>query len=73
MTTCSLSFPPQINLASLPTPMQPANRRLMYSATGLAVIGTLTISLFAGTLFDLSKQAAEDLRDERVYIDEVAS
>ncbi len=56
-----------------PTPMRPANRRLMYSATGLAVVGTLTISLFAGTLFDLSKQAAEDLRNERTYIDEVAS
>ena len=26
MTTCSLSFPPQINLASLPTPMQPLRR-----------------------------------------------
>jgi len=26
MTTCSLSFPPQINLASLPTPMQPLSR-----------------------------------------------
>ena len=26
MTTCSLTFPPQINLASLPTPMQPLRR-----------------------------------------------
>jgi len=26
MTTCSLAFPPQINLASLPTPMQPLRR-----------------------------------------------
>ncbi|MEE4601660.1 MAG: D-cysteine desulfhydrase family protein [Desulfobacteraceae bacterium] len=26
MTTCSLSFPPQINLAKLPTPMQPLHR-----------------------------------------------
>jgi D-cysteine desulfhydrase len=26
MTTCSLTFPPQINLASLPTPMQPLGR-----------------------------------------------
>ena len=26
MATCSLSFPPQINLASLPTPMQPLQR-----------------------------------------------
>ena len=26
MTTCSLSFPPQINLAKLPTPMQPLRR-----------------------------------------------
>lgn len=26
MTTCSLSFPPQINLARLPTPVQPLRR-----------------------------------------------
>ena len=26
MTTCSLEFPPQINLARLPTPMQPLRR-----------------------------------------------
>lgn len=26
MTTCSLTFPPQINLASLPTPLQPLRR-----------------------------------------------
>jgi len=26
MTTCSLSFPPQIHLAKLPTPMQPLRR-----------------------------------------------
>jgi D-cysteine desulfhydrase len=26
MTTCNLSFPPQINLAKLPTPMQPLHR-----------------------------------------------
>ena len=26
MATCSLSFPPQINLAKLPTPVQPLRR-----------------------------------------------
>ena len=40
----------------------------MFGATGLAVAGTLTISLFAGTLFGLSEQAATDLRDSSTYI-----
>ena len=56
-----------------PVPTSPANRRLMRAATGLAVAGTLTISFFAGTLFDLSRQAAEDLRNPSVYIEEVLS
>ncbi len=54
-----------------PAPPAPANRRAMFGATGLAVAVTLTISLFAGTLFDLSDRAAADLRDARVYIEEV--
>ena len=41
-----------------------SNRRAMVGATGLAVAGTLAISLFAGTLFDLSERAANDLRDD---------
>ncbi len=49
------------------------NRLAMVSATGLAVAGTLTISFFAGTLFDLSSQAAEDLRTPGVYTEEVTS
>jgi multicomponent Na+:H+ antiporter subunit D len=47
------------------------NRRLMRGATGMAVAGTLTVSLFAGPLFDLSLEAAEDLRTPVVYIGEV--
>lgn len=50
-----------------------SNRRLMFGATGLAVAGTLTISLFAGGLFDLSGRAAEDLRVPQRYITEVQS
>ncbi len=41
-----------------------ANRRAMFGATGLAVAGTLTISLFAGALFDLSEKAAFELRGD---------
>ncbi|MFW2382495.1 MAG: proton-conducting transporter membrane subunit [Acidimicrobiales bacterium] len=48
-----------------------ANRRLMRGATGMAVAGTLLVSLFAGPLFDLSLQAAEELRTPGVYVEEV--
>ena len=51
----------------------PGNRRIMYGATGLAVAGTLTISLLAGTLFDLSKEAAVDLRSVDAYVEKVLS
>lgn len=51
----------------------PGNRPLMLSATALAVAGTLLISLFAGTLFDLSNRAAVDLRSDTAYIAEVTS
>ena len=54
-----------------PVQTAPANRRAMVGATGLAVAGTLTISLFAGTLFDLSERAANELRNAEVYIEEV--
>ncbi len=50
-----------------------ANRRLMVGATSLAVVGTLGISLFAGTILDLSSRAADDLRDPQRYITEVLS
>jgi len=43
-------------------PTAPNNRRLMQGATMLAVAGTLTISLFAGTIHDLSERAATELR-----------
>jgi multicomponent Na+:H+ antiporter subunit D len=49
----------------------PGNRKTMLAATGLAVAGTLTISLFAGQVFDLSERAANDLRSP-AYIMEVA-
>ncbi len=51
----------------------PGNRRTMLAATGLAVAGTLTISLLAGTLFDLSLRAAESLRTPDTYISAVLS
>jgi multicomponent Na+:H+ antiporter subunit D len=46
---------------------QKANRALMTRATSLAVAGILTISLFAGTLFDLATTAAEDLHNPGNY------
>ncbi len=49
------------------------NRRTMLFATGLAVAGSLIISLYAGTLYDLSREAAEDLRTPGVYINEVGT
>lgn len=49
----------------------PGNRTTMLAATGLAVSGTLAISLFAGALFDLSQRAADDLRSS-AYVTEVA-
>ena len=54
-----------------PTPPSRRDRNTMYGATALAVAGTLTISLFAGTLFDLARQAAEDLREPGVYASQV--
>ncbi len=48
----------------------PGNRTIMLAATGLAVTGTLAISLFAGTLFELSERAADDLRSS-AYVEAV--
>ena len=45
--------------------------RTMMTATGLAVAGTLTISLFAGALFDMASDAADDLRAATAYIEVV--
>jgi multicomponent Na+:H+ antiporter subunit D len=56
-----------------PNPVARGDRRAMIGATGLAVAGTLTISFFAGSLFDMSARAADDLRDPSVYITEVRS
>ncbi|MEM7325143.1 MAG: proton-conducting transporter membrane subunit [Actinomycetota bacterium] len=56
-----------------PNQVARGDRRAMIGATGLAVIGTLTISFFAGSLFDMSAQASEDLRNPEVYIGEVRS
>ncbi len=49
----------------------PGNRTTMLAATGLAATGTLAISLFAGTLFELSERAADDLRSS-AYVEAVA-
>ncbi len=54
-------------------PVAAGNRRIMQSATGLAVLGVLAISLFAGTLFDLSQRAAGELREPGGYSREVRS
>ncbi|MGI9615173.1 MAG: proton-conducting transporter membrane subunit [Acidimicrobiales bacterium] len=51
----------------------PGNHGLMFAATALAVAGTLAISLFAGVLFELSRDAAVDLRAPANYIAEVVS
>ena len=56
-----------------PVPTEPGNRRMMMAATTLAVCGTMAVSLFAGTLFDLSARASEELREPRTYIAEVNS
>ncbi len=53
--------------------MATGDRRAMHLATGLAVAGTLAISLFAGTLFELSGEAAESLRNSDIYVAEVLS
>lgn len=58
---------------SSPVPTAPRNKRFMYAATGLAVAGSLFISVFAGTLFDLGERAATDLRTPSGYISEVLS
>ncbi len=49
------------------------NRKIMTGATMLAVGGTLTISLFAGSIFDLSQEAAIQLINEDSYITLVLS
>ena len=59
--------------SAVPESNPPGNHGAMFAATGLAVAGTLTISLFAGTLFDLSRDAADDLRTPANYIAEVVS
>ena len=46
-----------------PVRTERGDRRAMYGATATAVAGTLFISFFAGSLFDLSQRAAEDLRN----------
>jgi len=55
----------------LPSPAPRRGRHTMHAATALAVTGTLTVSLFAGTLLDLSTEAAENLRNPAGYIAEV--
>ena len=54
-------------------PTRVGNRWLMWGSASVAVTATVLIGLFAGTLFDLSVQAAEGLMDPSVYISEVLS
>ncbi|MCB0990586.1 MAG: proton-conducting transporter membrane subunit [Acidimicrobiales bacterium] len=49
-----------------PVPVSDTNRRIMFAATGLAVAGTLFISMFAGGLHSLSRTAAEELRGSAI-------
>ncbi|MCY4194825.1 MAG: proton-conducting transporter membrane subunit [bacterium] len=56
-----------------PVPTEKRNQRFMVAATGLAVAGTLVISLLAGALFDLSARASRDLRTPGAYVSEVLS
>ena len=49
-------------------PTSKANRSLMTGAACIAVAGTLTISVLAGGLYELSERAANDLRDHTSYI-----
>jgi len=59
--------PAEASMSAPARPTSAANRRLMTGATCLAVAGTLTISVFAGELFDLSERAATDLRNPSSY------
>ena len=43
----------------------------MFVATGLAVLGTLAVTVWAGPLWDMSERAAADLVDPTSYIEEV--
>ena len=54
-----------------PVPTATVDRRTMLAAAGLAVAGSLFISAFAGSIFDLSSEAAEGIRDPQLYVDEV--
>ena len=56
-----------------PVPVKRRNQRIMMTATGLAVAGTLAISLLAGALFDLSDRASRHLRNPDSYVSEVLS
>jgi len=48
-----------------------ADRRVMTAATSAAVIVTLGVAVFAGTLWDMSERAATDLLGQSAYIDAV--
>ena len=56
-----------------PVAVDRRNQKTMLGATGLAVCGTLVISLLAGPLFDLCTRAAEDLKNPASYVSEVLS
>ncbi|MXY10567.1 MAG: Na+/H+ antiporter subunit D [Acidimicrobiaceae bacterium] len=54
-----------------PSPAPARGQRTMHTATAIAVAGTLMVALFAGTLLDLSTEAAESLRNPATYIEAV--
>ena len=54
---------------TIPTSATTFNRQIVTGATVIAVAGTLVISVFAGSIFDLSQEAAIQLINEDIYID----
>jgi multicomponent Na+:H+ antiporter subunit D len=44
---------------------------LMLLPTAALALGSIAVSVFAGELYDVSERAAEDLLDERVYVEAV--
>ncbi len=56
-----------------PIAIAAGNRWLMRGSTAVAVVATMIIAASAGSLFDLSERAANDLLDPAVYIAEVLS
>ena len=53
---------------AMPSHAGPLGHKLMVSTTGVAVVGTLAVAVFAGPLWSLSERAAADLVDPTRYV-----